>query len=106
MDEHPDASSAIRRSNETLRLPHIETHARSQDDRQEVRQRVRDRGAHTEDPCETPDLQVQTRAEELLPVELLRHGITSVLVHAGDDHSGLILVEEAPIFVRIVGEAL
>lgn len=118
---HENRCERIWWRNEALRCTDRESHVLRQNNGQEVCKRICDGRRVEEDlhtsvtdskntaiACsyhgESPDLDIQTTAKELLQAPWLWLCVTTILVDCIDDKLGLALVEEMPRGVGLVGE--
>jgi hypothetical protein len=79
-------------------------HTIHENDRQEIRQSVRNSSGHTKQHRESPDLEIQGRSQKPFPCKRLGFSIASISVDAGQDELELALREETPILLGIIWE--
>lgn len=115
---HDDRGESVRWSDEALRSANVKAHVLGQDDWQKIREGVGHGRCVEEDleklvdpfftmrtsthHCESPDFDVSTTAQKLLPVERLRFRVATILVDTFDDELGFALVEKVPRRVGLV----
>ena len=91
---HPDSGEYVWWSNQALRSGDSKAHSLSQNDRQEVRNRVSDGSGQHEQSGETPDLDVHSASNVLRKAEGCRDSIVAILLNSCNDKLCFLLIQE------------